>query len=148
MQEFSTGRYPVFIETPVPIIGDPRIGGVGGIAHRLSFFVGSVLGTLLGNIGKVRFQSRSAYLANRNEIEIMYFGRTGESLKLASERMVIPAGSHTVGKLLCSLYKRGDRWVDELDDSHLMCTVNGRKAGLFDTIAPGAEICFSSNRES
>ena len=60
--------------------------------------------------------------------------------------MVIPTGCYTLGQLLCSLYKRGDRWVDELDDSHLLCTVNGREARLFDPIAPGAEICISSRR--
>ena len=65
---------------------------------------------------------------------------------MTSERMVIPSGRYTLGQLLCSLYKRGDRWVDELDDSHLMCTVNGRDARLFDTIAPGAEICISSRK--
>lgn len=54
--------------------------------------------------------------------------------------------SRTLGQLLCSLYKRGDRWVDELDDGHLMCRVNGREARLFDTIAPGAEICISSKK--
>ena len=141
MQEFSSGRYPVLIETP-----DPLISGVRGIARRLSFFVGSGLDTLLGTIGKARFQSRSAYLANRNEIEILYVGRTSEFLMTTSERLVIPAGRYTLGQLLCSLYKRGDRWVEELDDSHLMCTVNGRNAGLFDTILPGAEICFSSTK--
>jgi hypothetical protein len=65
---------------------------------------------------------------------------------MTSERMVIPSGRYTLGQLLCSLYKRGDRWVDELDDSDLMCTVNGRDARLFDTIAPGAEICISSRK--
>ena len=74
----------------------------------------------------------------------MYFGRTRESLMMTSERMVIPSGRYTLGQLLCSLYKRGDRWVDELDDSHLMCTVNGREARLFDPIVPGVEICISS----
>ena len=65
---------------------------------------------------------------------------------MTSERMVIPSGRYTLGQLLCCLYKRGDRWVDELDDSHLLCTVNGREARLFDTIAPGAEICISSKK--
>jgi hypothetical protein len=76
----------------------------------------------------------------------MYFGRTSESLMMTSERMVIPTGRYTFGQLLCSLYKRGDRWVDELDESHLMCTVNGWDARLFDPIAPGAEICISSRK--
>lgn len=76
----------------------------------------------------------------------MYFGRTSEFLMMTSERIVILAGRYMPGQLLCSLYKRGDHWVDELDDSHLMCTVDGREARLFDTIAPGAEICLSSRK--
>ena len=65
---------------------------------------------------------------------------------MTSERMNIPTGRYTLGQLLCNLYKRGDRWVDELDNSDLMCTVNGREARLFDPIAPGAEICLSSRK--
>lgn len=76
----------------------------------------------------------------------MYFGRTSESLMMTSEHMVIPSGRHTLGELLCSLYKRGDQWVDGLDDSHLLCTVNGGEARLFDPIEPGAEICLSSKK--
>ena len=60
--------------------------------------------------------------------------------------MNIPTGRYTLGQLLCNLYKRGDRWVDELDNSDLMCTVNGREARLFDTLAPGAKICISSRK--
>lgn len=101
---------------------------------------------LLGRVNKTLFQSPTASLVSRHEVAIMYFGRTSEFLMMTSERMVIPSGRYTLGQLLCSLYKRGDRWVDELDDSHLMCTVNGREARLFDTIAPGAEICLSSRK--
>jgi hypothetical protein len=175
MQEFSSGRYPGFVET-----NDALITGVRGIARRLSFCVSSVLTAkatklampvspssilprlrerkqtnryanfllfdLLGRISKTLFLSPTASLVSRHEVAIMYFGRTSEFLMMTSERMVIPTGRYTLGQLLCSLYKRGDRWVDELDDSHLMCTVNGREARLFDTIAPGAEICISSRR--
>ena len=141
MQEFSSGRYPGFVET-----NDALITGVRGVARRLSFFVGNGIGNLLGRVNKSISLSPTASLVSRREVEIMYFGRTSESLMMTSERMMIPNGSYTLGQLLCSLYRRGDRWVDELDDSHLMCTVNGREAGLFDTIAPGAEICLSSKK--
>jgi hypothetical protein len=141
MQHISSILFSGVIES-----SDVLITGVRGTARRLSFLVGGGLSNVLGRINKRVFLPRSGPLANRHEVEIMYCGRTSESLKMTSERMVIPAGSYTVGKLLCSLYKRGDRWVDEFDDSHLMCTVNGREAGLFDTIAPGAEISFSSTK--
>lgn len=101
---------------------------------------------LLGRMHKSLFLSPTASLVSRHEVAILYLGRTSEFLMMTSERMVIPTGRYTLGQLLCSLYKRGDRWVDELDDSHLMCTVNGREARLFDTIKPGAEICISSKR--
>ena len=141
MQEFSSGRYAGYVET-----NDALITGVRGMAQRLSFFVGSGLNALVGRINKTFFLSPADSLASRHEVAIMYFGRTSEFLMMTSERLVIPAGRYTLGQLLCSLYKRGDRWVDELDDSHLVCTVNGREARLFDTIAPGAEICISSRR--
>ena len=141
MQEFSSGRYPGFVET-----NDALITGVRGMAQRLSFFVGSGLNALLGRMHKSLFLSPTASLVSRHEVAILYLGRTSEFLRLTSERMVIPTGCYTLGQLLCSLYKRGDRWVDELDDSHLLCTVNGREARLFDPIAPGAKICISTRR--
>jgi len=120
----------------------------GGGAKQSNRFANFLFFDVIGRMQKRFHLHRTDSPAGTREVEITYFGRTGVSLKMTSERMVIPAGSYTVGKLLCSLYKRGDRWVDELDDSQLMCTVNGREAGLFDTIAPGAEICFSSTRAS
>lgn len=141
MQDISSIFFFGIVET-----SDVLIAGVRSISRRMSFFVGSGLSDLLGRMNKLIGQSRSASLASRHEIEIMYFGRTSEFLMVTSERMVIPTGRYTLGQLLCSLYKRGERWAYELDDSHLMCTVNGRNAGLFDTIAPGAEICISSRK--
>jgi hypothetical protein len=141
MQEFSSGRYPGFVET-----NDALITGVRGIARRMSFFVSNGLSNLLGRVNRTLFPSPTASLVSRHEVAIMYFGRTSEFLMMTSERMVIPSGRYTLGQLLCSLYRRGDRWVDELDDSHLLCTVNGMEARLFDTINPGAEICISSRK--
>jgi len=141
MQHISSILFSGVIET-----SDVLIAGARGVAQRLSFLVGGGLGNLLGRMSKSPGRSRAASLASRHEIEIMYFGRTGDSLKLTSECMVIPAGRYTLGQLLCRLYKRGDRWVDEMDDGNLMCTVNGRDARLFDTIEAGAEICISSKK--
>jgi hypothetical protein len=152
MQEFSSGRYPGFVET-----NDALITGVRGIARRMSFFVRTPFDKLKANsllnftgllrrMNKTFFLSPADSLVSRHEVAILYLGRTSEFLMMTSERMVIPTGRYTLGQLLCNLYKRGDRWVDELDDSHLMCTVNGREARLFDTIKPGAEICISSRR--
>jgi molybdopterin converting factor small subunit len=141
MQEISPNRFPGIIET-----NDVLISGVRSYAKRISYFLGNGLSNLLGRMNKTLFQSSTASLVSRHQVAIMYFGRTSEFLMMTSERMVIPTGRYTLGQLLCSLYKRGDRWVDELDDSHLMCTVNGREARLFDPIKPGAKICISSRR--
>ena len=141
MQEISSSRFAGVIEA-----NGALIAAVRGIARRMSFFVSSGLNNLLGRMNKTPFLSPAASLVSRHEVAIMYFGRTSESLMMTSERMVIPSGRYTLGQLLCSLYKRGDRWVEELDDSDLMCTVNGRDARLFDAIKPGAEICISSRR--
>ncbi len=141
MQDISSIFFSGTIET-----SDVLITGVRDFVRRASFFVGNGLSNLLGRTSKTLFISPSASLASRHEVAIMYFGRTSESLMMTSERMVIPSGRYTLGQLLCSLYKRGERWVDELDDSHLMCVVNGREARLFDTIQPGAEICLTSRK--
>jgi molybdopterin converting factor small subunit len=138
---FSGILFPGVIET-----ADVLVAGTRGIARRLGFLAGGGLGNLLGRMKKSLSQSRADSLASRQEVEIMYFGRASEFLMVTSERMVIPDGRYTLGQLLCSLYKRGEQWAYELDDSHLMCTVNGQYAGLFDTIAPGAEICISSRK--
>ncbi len=141
MQDISSIFFSGMIET-----SEVLITGVRSIPRRVSFLVGNGLSDLLGRVSKTLFHSHTAALVSRHEVAIMYFGRTSEFLMMTSERMVIPSGRYTLGQLLFSLYKRGDRWVDELDDSHLMCTVNGREAKLFDTIAPGAEICISSRK--
>jgi hypothetical protein len=111
-------------------------------------FANFLLFDLLGRVNKTLFHSPTISLVSRHEVAIIYFERTSEFLMMTSERMVIPSGRYTLGQLLCSLYRRGDRWVEELDDSHLLCTVNGREARLFDPIAPGAEICISSKKPS
>jgi hypothetical protein len=139
MQDISSIFFSGIIET-----SDALIAGVRGIARRVSFFAGNGLSDLLGRMSKTLFLSPTASLVRRHEVAIMYFGRTSEFLMMTSERMVIPTWCYTLGQLLCSLYKRGDRWVDELDDSHLMCTVNGRDARLFDPIEPGE---YSGERE-
>jgi hypothetical protein len=106
--------------------------------------VDAFIAALRSSTNKSSYQTHTDTHANRHEVEIMYSGHTNESLKMTFERLAIPDGRYTLGQLLCSLYKRGDQWVDELDDDNLVCTVNGREARLFDTIEAGAEIRISS----
>lgn len=139
MQEFSTGRYPDFI-----VCNGASISGMRGIARRLNFKIRGGLRSLPSLKYQSLFRISTAALISRHEVAIMYAGRASEALQMTSERMAIPSGRYTLGQLLCSLYKRGDHWVDELDDSHLVCTVDGRKATLFDPIEAGAEIRICS----
>src|SRR5450631_4091026 len=136
MQEISPNRFAGIIETK-----DALISGVRGFLRSLVlrqaqherslnlFHTG--LSKFIGRMNKTLFLSPTASLVSRHEVAIMYFGRTSEFLMMTSKRMVISTGRYTLGQLLSSLYKRGDRWVDEMDDSYLMCTVNGREARLF-----------------
>ncbi|MGA8863379.1 MAG: hypothetical protein WBM09_01935 [Gallionella sp.] len=135
MQEISSIFFSGVTEA-----SDALTAGVRGFARRVNYFVGQVLGNLPGRVHKTSFLSPTASLVSRHEVAIMYVGHVRESLMMKHERMVIPAGRYTLGQLLCSLYRRGDRWVEELDDDKLVCTVNGREATLFDTIEAGAEI--------
>jgi len=87
-----------------------------------------------------------ASLKRKHEAAIMYFGRTSDFLMVTSERMVIPDENHTLEQMLNRLRIRGDRWADELDDSHVIYTVNGKAAALADTIESGCEIEISSRK--
>ncbi|MFA6920992.1 MAG: MoaD/ThiS family protein [Gallionella sp.] len=87
-----------------------------------------------------------AFLKRKHAVSIMYFGRTSEFLMMTSERMVIPNGIYTLEQLLDRLRIRGGRWACELDDSHVICTVNGKAAALSDTIEAGGEIGIFSSK--
>jgi len=76
----------------------------------------------------------------------MYFGRTSEFLMMTSERLDISGGVHTLAQMLDGLRMRGDSWAYELDDDHVICTVNRKAALLSDTIAVGDEIGIFSSR--
>ncbi|MGA7596085.1 MAG: hypothetical protein WCA64_12905 [Gallionella sp.] len=123
---------------------DAFISAMRGIVGHGNDFIHRRLSSLPGRANRTRYPAHADTHSSRHEVEIMYSGHTNESLMVTSERIAIPDGRYTLGQLLCSLYKRGDRWVDELDDDNLLCTVNGREAKLFDTIEPGAEIRISS----
>jgi len=60
--------------------------------------------------------------------------------------MVIPDGTYTLGQVLNKLRKRGNRWAYELDDSHVVCTVDGKAASLSDTVEAGVEINIFSRK--
>lgn len=123
---------------------DALIAAMRGIALSRNHFVHHWLSGVSDRANKQPYPTHPNTHASRHEVEIMYSGHTTESLKMTSERMAIPDGRFTFGQLLCRLYRRGDQWVEGLDDDNLVCTVNGREAQLFDTIEAGAEVRISS----
>ncbi|MGC2166469.1 MAG: hypothetical protein WA632_10700 [Gallionella sp.] len=139
MQDISSIYFSGVIEA-----SDVVIAGARDVVRRASFFVSSKLSAPFARMSNVPFEVYSRASLRRQQVAITYGGGTGEFLMMTTERLMIPAGNYTVGQLLCNLYRRGDRWVDALDDNRLMCTVNGREATLFDPIVPGAAICISS----
>ena len=80
------------------------------------------------------------------KIEVMYFGRPSEFLLITSERMDIPKAIPTLQHVLDRLRGRGGRWAYELDDSHVMCTVNQAPAVLSACIDKGDEIGIFSRK--
>ncbi len=87
----------------------------------------------------------STQVKTKPVIEILYFGRPSEFLMMTSERLVIPNEGFSIAQALAQLRKRGDRWASELDDSHVICTVNGRAVSLRDTLQTGDQMgVFSS----
>jgi len=141
MQVISSSCCDYIIEA-----GDALIAGVRSLARRWSIFVSSGLSNFLGQIKDARRSFSSASLESKREVAILYFGRASEFLMMTSERMVVSDATSTLGQVLSSLRQRGDRWACELDDSHVLCTVNGKAAGVLDTIEPGAEINIFSKK--
>jgi len=148
MQDISSIFFSGIIES-----SDVLFSGVRDISRRMGFYIHNGFNNLPGRMHRTHYfhpasleslHPERRHQGRGHEVAIMYAGHASESLHVTSERMVIPDGRYTLGQLLCTLYKRGDQWVEELDDSHLVCTVDGHEAKLFDTIEPGAEVRISS----
>lgn len=78
------------------------------------------------------------------KIELLYFGRPSENLKLARETVNLPAGISTLGELLAWLRLRGDVWAQELTESRVRCAINQEFAGLTAQIKEHDEIALFS----
>jgi molybdopterin synthase sulfur carrier subunit len=63
------------------------------------------------------------------QIELLYFGRPSENLKLSRETVNLPAGILTLGELLGWLRLRGDIWTQELTESRVRCAINQEFVG-------------------
>jgi sulfur-carrier protein len=78
------------------------------------------------------------------QIDILYFGRPGENLKLSHETVNLPAGISTLGELLAWLRLRGDAWAQELTESRVRCAINQEFAAWTAQIRERDEIAFFS----
>jgi molybdopterin synthase sulfur carrier subunit len=58
------------------------------------------------------------------QIDILYFGRPGENLKLSRETVIPPPGISTLGELIAWMRLRGDVWATELAESRIRCAIN------------------------
>lgn len=58
------------------------------------------------------------------KIELKYFGRPGELLRLAQETAEVPSQLRTVSELLSWLRLRGGVWATELAGERVCCAVN------------------------
>jgi molybdopterin converting factor small subunit len=85
-------------------------------------------------------------LERKAEVEIMYFGRVSDALMMTSERIEISSKEYTLEKMLSRLRQRGDRWAYELDNSHVICSINSKKALLSDSIRIGDEVGIFSRK--
>jgi molybdopterin converting factor small subunit len=85
-------------------------------------------------------------LEDKAEVEVMYFGRVSDALMMTSERIGISIEEYTLEKMLNRLRQRGDRWAYELDNSHVICSINSKKALLSDNIRIGDEVGIYSRK--
>ncbi|GAB1231650.1 hypothetical protein UT4_01160 [Ferrigenium sp. UT4] len=79
-------------------------------------------------------------------IDILYIGRPSEFLLMTSERMDIPDDIPTLQQLLRKLRNRGERWAYELDDRHVIFTVNQAPAVWSVKLEAGDEIGIYSRK--
>lgn len=139
MSEISTASCTGLIES-----GGGFISGVCGLTRHFHF-VGR-LSEFWGRMKNSLPCLSVGVLESRHEVAILYFGRTSEFLVKTSECMEIPDEGCTLDQMLHRLRQRGERWADELAGSHVVCFVDGKAAGLSDSISAGCLIEISSRK--
>jgi molybdopterin converting factor small subunit len=80
------------------------------------------------------------------KVQIMYYGRPSSNLMMTSEQMEIPDEVPKLMQVLDRLRERGYRWSYELDQSHLICTVNDVVARSTDILKESDEIAIFSRK--
>ena len=78
------------------------------------------------------------------KIQLLYFGRPGENLKLARETVQAPDTLQTLGELLAWLRSRGETWERELTEKRVRCAVNQEFCNATAPIKDGDEVAVFS----
>lgn len=78
------------------------------------------------------------------QIELLYFGRPSENLKLSHETVSLPADIVTLGELLAWLRLRGDNWAQELTEARVRCAINQEFAAWTAQIRDKDEVALFS----
>lgn len=78
------------------------------------------------------------------KINLLYFGRPREHLKLTGESAELATASATVADLLASLRARGGDWERELAENRVRCSVNQELCTLKAALHDGDEVAIFS----
>jgi molybdopterin synthase sulfur carrier subunit len=78
------------------------------------------------------------------KINLLYFGRPREQLKLAGEATELEGTAATVADLLASLRARGGDWEHELAENRVRCSVNQELCALTAPVRDGDEVAIFS----
>lgn len=78
------------------------------------------------------------------KIELLYFGRPGENLKLSRETVQAPDTLKTLAELLAWLRTRGEVWGQELAENRVRCAINQEFSNTTAAIKDGDEVAIFS----
>ncbi len=77
-------------------------------------------------------------------IELLYFGRPSESLKISRESVDLPEELKTLADLLAWLKLRGENWRQALAENRVRCAINQEFCKLNSPIKEGDEVAIFS----
>lgn len=78
------------------------------------------------------------------KIQLLYFGRPGENLKLSHETVQAPDTLKTLADLLAWLRSRGETWERELAENRVRCAINQEFSNASAAIKDGDEVAVFS----
>ena len=79
------------------------------------------------------------------KIEIVYFGKPREILKISQETVDVPGESLTLAELLAWLSLRGEVWAQQMDEDRVRCAVNQDFASLARVLNKNDEIAITAH---